>query len=172
MNKLKDALKKYDKNELCKKLNYQNLKKCNKRISILFESSIQEFLNGSSYDFLYSNEEFLNKICEILEIDLSDEIKIAKDRINRLKTVFPAYIKVKHHYKPSSWSGAMVLGKFTIKVDKERIVDKELHEQTEYVQKIIKKWIKNYELEIPYFGFIYRYDKEKYIEFDKNGNPL
>lgn len=62
-------------------------------------------LNAAAFDFRYSNKQFLNKLCEVVGIEISDfqdEINVIQSAYNKMRDRFKSYVFVDTGFKRDS----------------------------------------------------------------------
>ena len=119
-------------------------------------------LNSGSFDFKFSNDEFLTALCEVLGIDVSDhkqELDAIHDEYTDRRERYKAHVFIDTNFKRQSQtliSLACLHGQRFIQLPYE-IRFKDLFLQVEYVQSIVKQHYIENDGAIGVWGLINRY---------------
>lgn len=158
----KFILQNEDLTSLCKKLGYVKVTKLQKAIDVIIKSKrLDIFLDRGYYDGLYSSNELILALCKALNVDLSDELALAKKLSHEKSKTKGAYIYVETSFKIITQpifvlamaSGARYISLFEC----EELYFKSLDKKLEAVSKIVKLHFKKQNGNLPIFGKISGY---------------
>ncbi|AZV46110.1 hypothetical protein C3L23_02130 [Nautilia sp. PV-1] len=165
-----------DKNSLCKKLGYNNLKPCLEKLKFLEKNGIEAFLKTNfKYDFVLGSELFLKKVIELYGND--EDMKIFEKTREKLSRK-SGHLFVNTNFKRVSqpiFVLAFMEGLRNILIDRASFENKE--EELAYIRKYVKKHYKENNGKLELWGNIqnYIYKSEwfdKYLVIDKDGNVI
>jgi hypothetical protein len=163
-----------DKQNLCKKLGYNNFKPCLEKLNYLEKHGIEEFLKANfGYDFVLPSELFLKKVIELYG---DEEDKKLFEKIREKLSRKPGHLFVNTNFKRRSepiFALAAFEGLRNIYIDRKEFENKE--EELEFVKNFIKNHYKenngNLKIWRDIKNYIYKSDSfDKYLVIDKNGN--
>jgi hypothetical protein len=164
-----------DLNQIASDLNYKP-EKLNERIKTITESHYLG-LDGSYYDFKYSQQEFVENLCEQLQIPSKLYEKVIGDlgaEITKRKYGFKSFIFIETEFKRNNqpiFVLAALEGKRYLKVDYE-IAKLSLNDQIRHLQKIVCDHYKK-EKSLPLWGdirkFVYYYSEGIILIFSVYG---
>ena len=157
--------------QLVDKLGYHNSSVAVERLrQIETTKSTFEWFQSANYDFKYSNEEFLVRVCKLLAINSTfykSAIDEAKDRLSMLKQMHQPFIQISTDFKRNG-QNLMALGyifrQSKIYFDKEPYLDMCEKDFLQIVSRFIKKHYKKTGGELEYLGEI-----KSYTLFDRYG---
>lgn len=125
-------------------------------------SDYQLNLYVGAFDFRYSNEQFLNKLCEVVGIEINnfqDEINIIKSANNKMRDRFKSYIFIDTGFKRDS-QPIFMLGVCESMRHIQLGCDVQLlpiHDQIVYAQSLVKRHYADCNGTIKLWGNIKRY---------------
>ncbi len=122
---IKSRLSKVDVNQLAKPLGYNSPAKAHKRLNALISSgNVENWLRQGGYDFVHSNQSFLMKLCEVLDLDENLYLPVIdniREKLKKLSAMPQPYIFVNTNFKRSSepiFALAFMEGQRRIYIDK------------------------------------------------------
>lgn len=181
-NTLKAKLEHYNLQDIAQKMGYSNksITKATNRIEQVLSDPYLN-LHGAAFDFKYSNQQFLMKLCEVVEIDINDflddlsSIEIAHTKmVNRYKSYIYAETDFKRNGETVFMLAAFQSLRY-IHLDPE-IQLLPVNEQLPFVQTLIKKHYADCNGTLKIWGIIKRYsfhcEADRKITINPNGTIL
>lgn len=157
--------------------NKKSVYKAASRIEHLLSDPTLGLYTGQ-FDFKYSNQEFLNKLCEVAGIQTRDhyaELNAIHDYQQQRRGRFHSYIFIDTGFKRKNepiFVLSLMSSKRFIQLDCE-VQLLPIAEQVEYVKAIIPKHYKSCHGEIPLWGaiqsYVFFYAEESSLEFNVDG---
>jgi len=165
-----------DKNSLCKKLGYNNLKPCLEKLKFLEENGVEGFIRSNfKYDFVLPSELFLKKVIELCGDDEDmNVLEKTREKLNRKSGRLFVNTDFKRGLQPL-FVLAFMEGLRNISINRKNFENKE--EELEYVKKYVKNHFKKNNGKLDLWGkiqnYIYKSDWfDKYLVIDKDGNVI
>jgi len=157
--------------DLIQKLEYNSSKKALKIIDkFLSSKDLYTWLSSGYYDFKYTPEQFLRKLCLIFEFDykdIDDELKKQTIYYDEVKRVQKNYIFVNTNFKRKNepiFTLACLEHTRRIKLEVKKVVFKNKAETLKIVSKIVQEHYKRNDGKINIWGeivnYIYYHDNE------------
>ena len=181
-NTIKKHLQHSHKEELASKLGYSSIKKATKALNTFLESEdLYSWLHSGYYDFKYTAEQLLRKICLEIGIDFTIvdiELQEYKKYYVEVQKLQNDYIFVNTNFRRTTqpvFVLALCESKRRIKLDAKKYVFKNKTEILELISKSVKQHYLSTKGTLGIWGKIENYiyhHKDKIFTFDTDGTKI
>jgi hypothetical protein len=176
---MKEKLQDKDKTDIVKQMGYHSVSKGIESLDKLLSKGFYDFMLQGMYDFKYTAEPFIRKLCKVLEIDdklIDKEIKKAKAIKAEKESWAHTYIYVNtnfHRAQQQIFVLALLEGTRRIRLKEEHL----LFKSDEYVFKKVSEAVQTHyrdnDGKLPIWGrianYVYHHKDGKTYVFDTNG---
>lgn len=164
---------------LSQAMGYNHFDRFTKRLELLYScKSLNEYLDNSTYDMLYSSKGFLRALVEVLHLsldELEDDIKAYESYQEEIASIERGYIYIDTHFTRQNqpiFALALCESQRRLRLDAKTLAFEPLATQLEKVSQTIKEHYKSSQGKIGIWGAIQNYilylKGYEYI-FDKEG---
>ena len=181
-NTLKNKLQFSSKEQIIKELGYNSTEKGTKALDGFLKSKdLYTWIHSGYYDFKYTAEQLLKRLCVILDLDsktVDDELQIQVKYYAELRRVQYNYIFVNTNFKRTTqpiFALAYSEAKRRIKLDAKECIFKSETEILDIVSKTVKQHYLKTKGNIGIWGSIENYiyhHNDKIFTFDRDGNRI
>ena len=170
---IKSRLSNVDVNQLVKPLGYNSPAKAIKRLKALISAAnVENWLRQGGYDFVHSNQSFLMKLCEVLDLDENLYLPVIdniRENLKKLSSMPQPYIFVNTNFKRSSepiFALAFMEGQRRIYIDKLDVLNS-LDEGISIAIQLVREHYKKSNGTLKMWGkidnYVYHVNNKKYV---------
>ena len=179
---IRTKIEDHNLNEIVSLMGYQKPTKALERLdSLLTATNLLSWFNQGSYDFKYSNREFILSLGEILEIppaEITNEITAINNEQMRIEKMFQPYIFIDTKFKRQGqpiFALACCEGKRHIMIPKYDVLQNKTAELHRIKEIVMQHYVKT-EGQLEVWGkihqYVYNFDEDQKIAILPNGRTI